>query len=106
MVISHIARCASILLIASTVRAQEAQPATPAGDATSGRALVQSGKCLDCHRIGDSGSRVGPNLSDIGSRRSPDRLMRAIVAPDDEVLPENRFVRVTAGDGASVQGSS
>jgi len=104
MVISHIARCASILLIASTVRAQEVQPTTPAGDAISGRALVQSGKCMDCHRVGDSGSRVGPNLSDIGSRRSPDRLMRAIVAPDDEVLPENRFVRVTAGDGASVQG--
>src|SRR5262245_26167071 len=68
---------------------------TPApGNAASGLALVQSSKCMDCHRIGDAGSRVGPDLSDIGSRRSPALLQRAIVSPDDEVLPENRQVRI------------
>jgi putative heme-binding domain-containing protein len=67
---------------------------------------VQSSKCLDCHRIGESGSRVGPDLSDIGSRRSPALLQRAIVSPDDEVLPENRHVRVVSSDGAAVQGKS
>ena len=109
IVASHVSRCVGIMLLVTVVAsAQETMSTTrttaPDGDAVNGRALVQSGKCLDCHRIGESGSRLGPNLSDIGSRRSFDRLTRAIVAPDDEVLPENRFVRVTTGDSTTVQG--
>lgn len=74
------------------------------GDAGNGRALVASSGCLNCHRIGDSGSRLGPNLSDIGDRRTPARLQRSIVAPDEEVLPENRFVSVVLKDGITVRG--
>src|SRR6478736_6000497 len=84
--------------------ASSSQPNITPGDPAGGRALVQSSKCLDCHRIGETGSRVGPDLSDIGSRRSPALLQRAIVAPDDEVLPESRFVRVVTSEGTSVQG--
>jgi alcohol dehydrogenase (cytochrome c) len=84
--------------------ASSSQPNITPGDPAGGRALVQSSKCLDCHRIGETGSRVGPDLSDIGSRRSPALLQRAIVAPDDEVLPESRFVRVITSEGTSVQG--
>lgn len=74
------------------------------GDAAKGKALVASSGCLNCHRIGDTGSRLGPNLSDIGDRRTPDRLQRSIVAPDEEVLPENRFVSVVLKDGTTVRG--
>jgi putative heme-binding domain-containing protein len=74
------------------------------GEAASGRRLVDSSQCLDCHRIGETGSRLGPDLSDIGSRRSFDVLRRAIVAPDDEVLPEHRFVRLVTKDGTVVAG--
>jgi len=80
------------------------QTAKPAGDAATGRVLVESSKCLDCHRIGERGSRVGPDLSDIGSRRSSDQLRRAIVAPDSEVLPQHRFVRLVTKDGTSIVG--
>jgi len=84
------------------VLAQQAD--TPSGDASRGKTLVESNACLDCHRIGDRGSRVGPNLSDIGTRRTPDRLQKAIVAPDDEVLFENRYVRVVTKDGTTITG--
>ena len=75
-----------------------------AGDAAKGRTLVESNKCLDCHRIGDTGSRLGPDLSDVGRLRSSELLRRAIVSPDSEVLPEHRFVRVVTKDGATVVG--
>jgi alcohol dehydrogenase (cytochrome c) len=95
-------------LSAITLGAQETAPSnratSAAGDPANGRALVQSGKCLDCHRIGDTGSRLGPDLSDIGSRRTSDRLLQALVAPDDEVLPENRFVRVVPNEGTAITG--
>ncbi len=74
------------------------------GDAAKGKELVSSSGCLNCHRIGDTGSRMGPNLSDIGDRRTPERLQRSIVTPDDEVLPENRFVSVELKDGTTVRG--
>lgn len=74
------------------------------GDAAKGKALVASNGCLKCHRIGDDGSRVGPNLSTIGDRRTPERLESSILNPDDEVLPENRFVSVALKDGTTVRG--
>ncbi len=77
---------------------------TPSGDSARGQALVESSGCFDCHRIDDRGSRLGPNLSDVGSRRTPSRLQQALVAPDDEVLFENRFVRFVTTDGATITG--
>ena len=77
---------------------------TSAADASNGRVLVESNKCFDCHRIGDTGSRLGPDLSEIGKLRSSELLRRAIVSPDREVLPEHRFVRVVTKDGATIVG--
>ena len=64
---------------------------------------MESSACFDCHRIGDRGSRLGPDLSDIGSRRTPDRLRQTMV-PDEGVVPENRFVRLVTTDGATITG--
>jgi putative heme-binding domain-containing protein len=77
---------------------------TLAGDAGRGKALVESSGCFDCHRIDDRGSRLGPNLSSIASRRTPVRLRQALVAPDEEVVPDNRFVRIVTKDGTTVSG--
>jgi putative heme-binding domain-containing protein len=79
-------------------------PSLPAGDASRGKSLFASSGCFDCHRVDDRGSHLGPDLSEIGSRRTADRLRLALVAPDDEVVPENRFVRFVTKDGATVTG--
>lgn len=74
------------------------------GDAAKGKAVVESSGCLRCHRIGENGSRTGPNLSEIGDKRSAEQLKTSITDPDAEVLPENRFVVVTMKDGSTVRG--
>jgi putative heme-binding domain-containing protein len=74
------------------------------GDAAKGKSLVESSGCLGCHRIEDKGSRTGPDLSEIGDKRKPERIQQAIVAPDEEVLPENRYVSVVLKDGTTVKG--
>lgn len=86
-----------VMLAASPLLAQS-------GDAAKGKELYASNGCATCHRIGEEGSRMGPDLTDIGDRRTPDRLEKSIVAPDDEVLPENRMVVVTLKDGTEVKG--
>src|SRR3954471_19453596 len=78
--------------------------AQSSGDEARGKTLVESNGCFDCHRIEQRGSRVGPDLSDIGTRRTPERLQQALLDPDDEVLFENRYVRFVTKDGATVTG--
>jgi len=80
------------------------QNETLAGDAGRGRALVESSGCFDCHRIDERGSRLGPNLTRIAGRRTPVRLRQALVAPDEEVIADNRFVRIITKDGTSITG--
>jgi putative heme-binding domain-containing protein len=95
---------ASALTAAVPAARRGDQNETPAGDAERGKALVESSGCFDCHRIDERGSRLGPNLSRIGSRRTPVRLRQALVAPDEEVVPDNRFVRIVTKDGTTVTG--
>jgi putative heme-binding domain-containing protein len=81
-----------------------AQIAQLPGTAANGKALLESNKCLDCHRIGETGSRLGPDLSNVGVLRTAEQLESSIVAPDAEVQPEHRFVRVVTKDGTTVTG--
>ena len=75
------------------------------GDAARGRVLFDGkGGCLGCHRVRGRGSRVGPDLTEIGSRRRALELRRSLLEPDAEILPQNRFIRVVAGSGETITG--
>jgi putative heme-binding domain-containing protein len=92
-------------LVAWAVLALAAAPLfAQSGDAAKGKALVASSGCMGCHRIGDQGSRTGPDLSEIGDKRTAEKLKTSLVDPDEEVLPENRYVSVVLKDGTTVKG--
>jgi putative heme-binding domain-containing protein len=75
------------------------------GDARHGQVLFEGkGECTSCHRVNGRGSRVGPDLSDIGAVRSPDALERSLIDPAASVLPLNRFVRIVTRDGKEISG--
>jgi putative heme-binding domain-containing protein len=74
------------------------------GDASRGRAIYASRNCARCHRIGATGSRVAPDLTDIGAVRSAASLVRSITDPDSQMFPINRPVRVVTRDGTVVNG--
>lgn len=79
--------------------------ASVAGDVANGREIVRgSGDCLDCHRIGGTGSALGPDLSRVGLDRRAAELMRALVEPNAEVQPNHRFYAVTTKRGEEVAG--
>jgi putative heme-binding domain-containing protein len=76
-----------------------------AGDAARGKVLFAGkGGCNSCHRVGTVGSRVGPDLSDIGTLRQAASLERSLLDPDAEILEQNRFYRVVTRDGTTVTG--
>jgi putative heme-binding domain-containing protein len=76
-----------------------------AGDAARGKALFEGkGECRDCHRIDGAGSRVGPDLSEIGRQRRAGDLMASLLDPKTEVEANNRFYRVVTKTGEEVTG--
>jgi quinoprotein glucose dehydrogenase len=96
-----IARAAAVwIVLGGPVTGQE----RAAGDGSRGKALMESSGCYDCHRIDQRGSRLGPDLTTIGSRRTPERLRQSLVAPDEEVVADNRFVRLVTRDGTTITG--
>jgi putative heme-binding domain-containing protein len=78
---------------------------TVAGDAARGKSLFEGkGECMDCHRVNGSGSRTGPDLSDIGRLRRAAELEQSLLDPAAEVQPNNRFYRVVTAGGKEVEG--
>jgi putative heme-binding domain-containing protein len=103
----HTFRDAQALTIVAFLRsmAATAQSATAPGDPVNGKALFEGkGNCQSCHRVLGVGSRLGPDLSDIGANRRAGAIQKSILDPDAEILPQNRFVRVVAKDGTATTG--
>jgi len=75
------------------------------GTASRGEAIVDGkGGCLTCHRINGRGSRVAPDLSDIGLARAADAIHRTLIEPSSGMMPINRPVRIMMKDGRTISG--
>jgi len=74
-------------------------------DASRGQMIFfDQGGCLSCHRVRDKGSRLGPDLTDVGLQRTPQLLEKALLDPSPQVQPQNRTYRVVGVDGATYTG--
>jgi putative heme-binding domain-containing protein len=69
--------------LARRARLAEFEPLQSGGDPDRGRTVFFGTKaaCATCHRIGDSGGRVGPDLTRIGVIRSGHDLLESILFP-------------------------
>ena len=75
------------------------------GDPVRGKAIFEGkGECLNCHRVKDKGSRLGPDLTEIGAVRRMIELERSLLEPNAEVLFQNRLVRLVTRDGITITG--
>ncbi len=75
------------------------------GDAISGKALFEGkGKCRACHSIGGIGGVLGPDLSDVGRRRTLHYLEESLVNPDADVSARYRTIRLVTMSSQTVAG--
>jgi putative heme-binding domain-containing protein len=75
------------------------------GDAARGKALFEGkGECTECHRVGSTGSRTGPDLTQIARVRRAAELEASLLDPGAEVQANNRFYRVVTASGEEVTG--
>ena len=84
------------------VIAQYQTALTLSGDETRGRTLFEK-ECITCHKNGDKGHDVGPNLSTI-RHRTPGEVLTHILDPNREVGPNFVNYVVTIDDGRIATG--
>lgn len=79
--------------------------AVKVGDAGRGQIVFDGkGACATCHRVKGNGSRVAPDLSDIGAIRQPSSLQRSLLEPTKAMIPINRPVRIVTREGQTIRG--
>jgi menaquinol-cytochrome c reductase cytochrome b/c subunit len=67
------------------------QPAPPGLE--RGQEVMASSGCLGCHKVGENGNTLGPNLSNIGSVLGKDAIARTLVNPTPPMPPYTSLQR-------------
>lgn len=71
-----------------------------------GEKLFKEATCAQCHKLGDAGGAVGPDLSDVFARFKGDRIgiLTEILQPSNKIDPKYEVYIVQTFDGLSVSG--
>ena len=84
---------------------QGPKSSTPSGDPARGKHLFHNkGGCSQCHKVGGTGGRLAPNLSDVGARRSSQYLRTSLLQPSDRILPQHWTLRAVTKQGQQISG--
>ncbi|MEQ1852915.1 MAG: c-type cytochrome, partial [Chthoniobacteraceae bacterium] len=75
---------------------------TTKGDAARGREIYAQ-RCISCHRVGDQGILLGPDLITVKTK-GRDGIFTAIIDPNKEVAPQFMAYTVNMKDGQSLMG--
>jgi putative heme-binding domain-containing protein len=65
---------------------------------------VFAAECATCHRVGDRGGRLGPDLSRVGAARSRSALVREIRTPSEWMPAGFETVTIVTKDGQKIRG--
>jgi len=77
----------------------------PPGDAAEGeRFFFGKGDCATCHTVRGRGGWIGPDLSDLGRRRSLSEIESALKEPGKRVPPGFAVVTAHVRNGESIRG--
>lgn len=77
------------------------------GDASRGRAVFWEAagvQCRNCHRIGEQGKPLGPDLTQIGKKLDRAKLLVSILEPSQEIDPKFLTYLVETADGQVLSG--
>jgi len=70
----------------------------------NGRKMFAAGNCFGCHRYGNEGGAMGPDLTGIAGRFSRRDLLESIVDPNKVISDQYQAVRMLTTDGRVVTG--
>jgi len=74
------------------------------GDPAKGMQVFAANGCARCHTAGHPGGFLGPDLSEIGSRRSLAQLINAVIDPNADVSTDYWSLRARTKTGQTING--
>ena len=74
------------------------------GDPAKGRALFEAHGCNRCHMLNGAGGSLGPELDEVGARRSSQRLRQCLLNPGSALPDGFVMVRAVLNDGSMLEG--
>jgi putative membrane-bound dehydrogenase-like protein len=80
---------------------------TRTGSPERGRKLffdAAKSQCIRCHRVGDQGERIGPELTGVGSRFARIHLIESVLQPSRTIAPGYQTVAIVLKSGRVVTG--
>lgn len=80
------------------------EPEEVPGDAVAGKAIYETLDCAACHIIGGAGSSLGPDLSQIGMRRSAAYLRTELLEPGAAVPDGFMMIYAVPESGDPIEG--
>ena len=65
---------------------------------------MEKSQCLKCHRVGDHGERIGPDLTGLGGRFARITIVESILEPSRSVAPGFESLTLALSDGRVLTG--
>ena len=81
-----------------------AKPAVTGDPGRGEKLYAAKGGCVQCHTVAGRGGAIGPDLTEIGSRRGVAHLREALLDPGATVPDDFLQVRVVTKDGRRITG--
>ena len=99
-------KTASVEMSRPALVAQLIRDAQQEGASQRGAAVFASPKfaCLSCHRVGEQGGSVGPDLTTAGVCMKPEELVESVLWPKQKVKDGYEAIMVASADGKVRQG--
>jgi menaquinol-cytochrome c reductase cytochrome b/c subunit len=95
--IATIAAMAYLTILGATAGSPtEIDQAAPPG-LKKGQEVMASSGCLGCHKVGENGNTLGPNLTEIGDKLGKDAIARTLVNPTSPMPSYATFQREHPG---------
>jgi putative heme-binding domain-containing protein len=73
------------------------------GSPESGRQVFRR-VCINCHKVGSEGADFGPDMTQVGKRMTPYKIIESIIDPNAEIDEKYLSTVIVTDDGRSVTG--
>lgn len=74
------------------------------GNSEAGKLAYSKAKCADCHRFGETGQAIGPDLTTLAGRFTRKEVLESILFPSHIISDQYRSQQVLTTDGKVVVG--
>jgi len=74
------------------------------GDATRGEAIFTKADCIKCHRFGNKGEGIGPDLTNVAKRFQRKEIIESVLFPSQVISDQFAAKTVVTQNGQSITG--